>query len=316
MKIDCIPEEPDYAAASAWVARGGEGDREADVFYVYPTIYVDSSPVNMDIRCPELRANARGLLQAQAGVYSAAANLYAPFYRQQSAATQGMEANNGGRDGFADPVFRVGCSDVERAFDYYLEHFNAGRPFILAGHSQGAMVVIELMRRKFGDSELQRRLIAAYAVGYSVTKSDLQQYPQLRLAQGETDTGVIITYNTQGAGAAGSPVLLDGAVAVNPLNWRTDGTPAGCAENIRAIFFKDATGEIIEEIPHFCGAYVDTASGALIVTDMQTPARIDLQRLGRWPAEVYHRYDYAFFYSNLQVNVQKRIAAYLGRQGC
>lgn len=62
----------------------------------------------MSLSDPDLRAFAKGLLTAQAGVYSPHANLFAPFYRQQAAATQSMEANNAERDGFADSVLESG----------------------------------------------------------------------------------------------------------------------------------------------------------------------------------------------------------------
>lgn len=47
-------------------------------------------------------------------------------------------------------------------------------------------------------------------------------------------------------------------------------------------------------------------------TDIQTPKsdEIDLVNMGRWPSEVYHRFDYAFWYGNLKENVKKRIDAY------
>jgi hypothetical protein len=285
-----------------------------DVFYVYPTIYVEKDPPNMDINDPQLRKNAEGLLTAQAGVYSPYANLFAPFYRQQSAATQSMEANNGGKDAFADPLFLTGYGDVEQAFDYYLEHLNPDRPFIIAGHSQGSMVVIHLLRNRFNDPELQKRMIAAYPIGYTVKTEDLKNYPWMKLAQGETDTGVIITFNTEGKDADGSPVLLTDAVAVNPLNWKTDGTPASREDNIEAVFFNDATGEVIETIPNFAGAYIDTDTGALIATDIQTPEKVDLVNMGRWPKGVYHRFDYSFWYNNIKQNVKKRIDAYLAKQ--
>ena len=305
--------EPNYEDDFSWVAKPDAIEKPVDVFYVYPTIYVAETPPNMDISDPELRANANGLLTAQAGVYSPYANLFAPFYRQQSAASQSMEPNNGGKDAFADPTFQTGYKDAERAFDYYIEHLNPDRPFILASHSQGSMVVIELLRNRFQDPELQKRLIAAYPIGYTVKHSDLKKYPWMKQAQGETDTGVIITYNTQGPGAQGSPVLLDDAIAINPLNWKTDETPASSDECIEAVFFNDRSGEVLEKIPHFAGAHIDTKTGALIVTDMKTPEsdQIDLVNMGRWPAEVYHRYDYAFWYNNLKENVKKRIDAYL-----
>lgn len=289
--------------------------KDIDVFYVYPTIYSGTHPKNMDISDVDLRAFAHGLLKAQAGVYSPYANVFAPFYRQQTAATQSMEANNGERDAFADSLFRVGYRDVENAFDYYIQNFNNGRPFILAGHSQGTMVVIELLRNRFNNPDLQKQLIAAYAIGYSVTEADLDNYTWMHLAQGETDTGVIITYNTQGPNAGPSPVLLTGALAINPLNWKTDATPANRKSNIKAVFFHDATGEVIAEVPNFAGAYIDTESGALIVTDRQpVPSdEVNLDNLGRWSSEVYHQYDYAFFYENLKENVGKRIKAYLSK---
>ncbi|MBN2641099.1 MAG: DUF3089 domain-containing protein [Victivallales bacterium] len=310
------PAAPDYTMDSSWLAKPADNDKSVDVFYVYPTIYTGKNPENMDISDPALRNNAKGLLSAQAGVYSPYANLYAPFYRQQSAASQSMEPNNGGQNAFADPAFQRGYNDVERAFDYYVKNLNPDRPFILAGHSQGSMVLIELLRKRFNNPTLQKRLVAVYAIGYSVTKKDLKLYPWLKPAQGETDTGVIITFNTQGPNAKGSPVLLDGAIAINPLNWKTDATPASREKNIKAEFFKDATGTLIESIPHFAGAYINTNTGALIATDIQPikSKKIDIVNMGRWPAEVYHRYDYAFWFCNLKKNVEKRIKSYLDRK--
>lgn len=138
----------------------------------------------------------------------------------------------------------------------------------------------------------------------------------MKLAQGETDTGVIITFNTQGKNAKGSPVLLDDAVAINPLNWKSDGTPALRQENIEAVFYNEGTHEVLERIPHFAGAYIDIKTGALIATDIQTPKsdKIDLVNIGRWPTEVYHLFDYAFWYGNLKTNVKNRIEAYFSQQ--
>lgn len=310
-KSNTFDKPVDYSKTENWVSLPTV-TKKVDVFYVYPTIYHGKNPLNMDISEPDLRRFAHGLLTAQAGVYSPHANLFAPFYRQQTAATQSMEANNGGHDGFADSIFQVGYRDAESAFDYYLKHLNNDRPFILAGHSQGSMVIIELLRKRFDNPELQSRLIAAYVIGYSVTQADMDNYPWMHLAKGEADIGVIITYNTQGPNAGASPVLLKGACAINPLNWKTDTTTAKREANIKAIIFDDASGEIIEEIPNFAGAYINLKTGALIVNDMQPVQsdKIDLDDLGRWSDEVYHQYDYAFFYENLKKNVGKRIEAY------
>ena len=315
MNINGTTEQLDYSKGYCWVTKPQTIDKAVDVFFVYPTIYGGTDPQNMDISDPSLRDNAKGLIVAQAGVFSSYGNMFAPFYRQQSGALQSMAAGNDETDAYQDPVFQVGAKDIERAFDYYIKHLNPDRPFIIAGHSQGTMALINLMRKHFNDPALQRRLVAAYLIGYSVTKDDLKKYPWMKLAQGENDTGVIITYNTEGADAGPSPVLLPGAGAINPLNWRTDSTPAGREANMGAKFFNNSTGKLIENIPNFAGAHLDLQKGVLIVTNMKNPKsdKINLIKMGRWPKGVFHKYDYTFWFNNLKDNVKKRIAAYQGK---
>ena len=100
-------------------------------------------------------------------------------------------------------------------------------------------------------------------------------------------------------------------LAINPLNWKTDGTPAGKEENLGACF-TDYSGKIITELPQLTGAYIDAQRGALKVTDVtpeEYPAGLSLFADG-----VYHLYDYQFFYRNLQENVGVRLEAYLADQ--
>lgn len=307
------PKTLDYSDKHNWVALPEKIDKPVDVFYVHPTIYSGKNPKNMDISDPKLRAFAKGLTVAQAGVYSGSANLFAPFYRQQSGAVQDEFTARGGTNMFIDPTFQLGAGDVEAAFDYYLKHFNRKRPFIIAGHSQGTMTLINLMRKRFNDPKLQKHLVAAYLIGYSVTKDDLKKYPWMKRARGADDTGVIITYNTEGPGSTGSPVYLKGAIAINPVNWKNDSTLAKSHEHLGAVFFDDAKGKLIEEIDHFAEAYVDTDKGVLVIKNMKKPKspKIDLVHLGRYPAGVYHKFDYAFWFNNLKQNVKQRIKSYL-----
>lgn len=308
-----VSKNLNYADKYNWVTKPQKIDKAVDVFYVHPTIYSGKSPKNMDISNPNLRTFAKGLTVAQAGVYSESTNLFAPFYRQQSGAVQDEFTARGGTNMFIDPTFQFGAKDVEAAFDYYLKYLNQGRPFIIAGHSQGTMTLINLMRKRFNDHKLQKKLVAAYLIGYSVTKNDLKKYPWMKRAQGAEDTGVIITYNTEGPGSTGSPVYLKGAIAINPLNWKNDSTPAKRSAHLGAVFFNDSKGKFIEEIDNFAEAYVDTNKGVLVIKNMKKPtsSKIDLVHLGRYPAGVYHKFDYAFWFNNLKDNVKKRINSYL-----
>ena len=115
------------------------------MFSVHPTIYTQPNPINLDLTDQYLRSYAQGLLVAQAGVYTDSANLFAPSYRQQSATLQDDFTARVGTDMCIDPSFQVSAGDMEDAFVYYLVHLNQGRQFILAGHSQGSMTLINLL---------------------------------------------------------------------------------------------------------------------------------------------------------------------------
>jgi Protein of unknown function (DUF3089) len=207
-------------------------------------------------------------------------------------------------DTYKNKNFILGYKDVSQAFEYYLKHLNNDRPFILAGHSQGSMDLITLMREHFKSVKLQKQLVAAYLIGYSVTKEDFRQYPWMKPATGESDTGVIISYNSQAPWAKRSPVILSGAFCINPLNWKTDGTPAAAWLNHGAVFFK-ADGSVESRVPHYAGAMVDTTTGALTTV---LPEKLDV---GGFPKGVYHIYDYSLWFQNLKKNIKLRSKNYL-----
>ena len=199
------------------------------------------------------------------------------------------------------------------AFTYYLEHYNEGRPIILAGFSQGADMSIRLMKDCFAEEAVNDLLVACYAIGWSITEEELAEYPHLRFAAGAEDTGVIIAFNSEAEAVTDSLMIPAGTrtLAINPLNWKTDGTPAGKEENLGACF-TDYSGNIVTEIPQLTGAYLDPVRGALKVTDV-TPEEYP-PVLSLFSDGVYHLYDYQFFYRNLQENVGVRLAANLASQ--
>ena len=63
-------------------------------------------------------------------------------------------------------------TDVYAALDYYFEYYNQGRPFILAGHSQGSLMLKIALRDYFKEhTDYLERMIAAYVIGFSITYS-------------------------------------------------------------------------------------------------------------------------------------------------
>lgn len=140
---EAVPLCPNYAEESSWVVRTQSIDKPVDVFYVYPTIYPEPSPKNMDIGRKDLQAKAKHLMVAQAGVFANLANLFAPYYRQAS-----FTVLNPKEDMFQNRYFRIGADDIARAFEYCLANINPDRPFIIAGHSQGSLVLLDLLRSR------------------------------------------------------------------------------------------------------------------------------------------------------------------------
>lgn len=296
-----------YTKQSNWISMpSGQLTFPVDVFYIYPTVYFSDMPDHMKITDSILREKARGVYLEQASVFFKSANMFAPYYPQMSIACLSLPKEE------HDRYYKITYSETKKALLFYLENLNQGRPFILAGHSQGSILGIDLMKELFDDKDLQEQLIAAYLIGYSITTEDLANYPQLKIAQGETDHGVIITYNTQAPNTTGSPVLLPTAACVNPLTWTTENSLATASKNLGAVFF-DKDHKALPDQKQYTNAQIDKETGALIAS---TPEPDDFYTEGKsfFPRGVYHANDYQFFYRNLEENAKKRIEAYLKKQ--
>ena len=142
----------------------------------------------------------------------------------------------------------------------------------------------------------------------AVTEEDLEEYPHLRMAEGESDTGVIVSFNTESPASNGSIIVPEGirTIGINPLNWSTESEFADRSLNAGACF-TDYSGSITKEIPNLTGAYLDPERGTLKAVDVD-PADYSNSL---FPDGVYHLMDYQFFYRNLQENVRVRTDAWL-----
>lgn len=301
-KDKTIANNPNYLNPNCWAASSVINEKEVDVFYVYPTLFGGIGEMNMDIFDEEMRLRVQSVILKQTSLFSGHCNVYVPYYRQMAMdglAKEAVERNS---------YYSIGRGDIEKAFDFYLRHLNKGRPFILAGHSQGSQILIDLMKTKFHQPDLRNQLVAAYLIGYSVTDSDLMAGEWMKFATSDQDFGVIISYNTQSEEACGSPVLLENAKCINPLNWKTTSDYAPKELNLGAVFFSEG-GEIDSLVYQFTDAWID-AQGALVAGNPD----VNTYSTANFPEGVYHKYDYSFFYNNLKKNVGVRIGAYFNNQ--
>lgn len=214
----------DYSDTTYWYSCG-DTTKAADVFYVYPTVstisFVDNdSSWFADITLPEVREEANGNQRFNKMLYGEY-NFYAPYYRQMIFEAYSQPTP------FLDSLAQIAAKDVDDAFQYYMAHYNHGRPFFLMGHSQGSQLLIELLKR--GMTEEQRQLmVAAYCFGYHVTAEELAAYPEaLKPATDSLMQGLVI-FNSVTDTTAISMVSRGDVVGINPTTWTmtTDTIPA------------------------------------------------------------------------------------------
>ena len=303
----------DYAQAVHWLSIPVVS-HDVDVFYLYPTAWqkVNASDPNIcDIDNPSMLAGSAAAFARSATAFEPFANVYAPYYRQADAA-YALSLPLPEHDAL---IAGIPTMDAVAAFDYYIEHFNAGRPFILAGHSQGSNVLINLLTGYLADHpEVYQRMVAAYVIGYPVTAELLAEHPHLKFAEGPDDTGVIISYNTQAPDVApGVNSVLSGltGLVINPITWTRSETPATTDEGLGSIMPNPST-LAFEPVPQYADAQVDVAHGVLIASTPDEDLLYELTQHG-FPRGVYHSFDYPFYYENLRANAQNRVEKYLGK---
>lgn len=354
----------DYSQTQNWLALPA-GSQPVDVFFVYPTTYSYDSksqpPLtstwspgwNQSLTQAYIDPVIKWQVESKIGVFAkAGTNVYIPYYQQSSGLdvlNSVLWQNTPQLAGTANQALQVAYTDVSNAFDYYMAHYNRAangqpRPFILAGHSQGANMLLYLLENKFRDPALRKLLVAAYVIGWSVTSDDMNSFPDslalVGICRDKAQTGCIVTYNTQqtpGDWSLVPPILLGkmelvrkNAYSVNPLTWvatdpgAIESTAAPATANLGAVFYKGSLpaadpaifkpqpdGSYTYEVNNYIGA--QSNNGALVIDPAALPAPANYQNffapyntLPGW----YHGYDYTFFFRNIEQNVIDRIKAY------
>ena len=299
--IEKFQTKLDYSKAENWVERAAEATKPVDVFFIYPTVTGFRDPVQIcEVTDSELVAGAQMVRQVQTSVFEESCNIYMPYYRQISMPKPGTD--------YRFVTNYLSGFDATDALDYFLNNLNEGRPFILAGHSQGSSTLLNLLENYMTKHpEHLKRMVAAYPIGFAVTKDYLER-TGLKFAEGATDTGVIVSWNTEGVGNkdAKNATLAPNGLSINPINWKRDDTYAPATDNLGSLM-----GKII--IPGIVDARVDTVRGSVVVTTAEAkPFAInEPEAIPLFGPECYHLHDYGFFFNNLKQNVADRIKAFM-----
>lgn len=167
-----------------------EADPPVDCFYVYPTTSQQTT-TNADLSIdPEERAVAA----AQASLFSQVCKVYAPIYPQLT-----IPALNSGLI-TADNV-QTAYDGVKAAFADYLSNYNRGRGVVFIGHSQGAMLLADLLHFEVDPKpEVRKLMVSALLMGGNVSMAaapdavgDFESIPACASAK---QTGCVAGYSS------------------------------------------------------------------------------------------------------------------------
>ncbi len=318
------PPAPDYRNPAHWAALpsrrdsadvappdSGLTDRQAladaDVFYLHPTSAVLLGS-GWNAAVDHVFTNVvtdRGVLVQQASLFNGAGRVYAPRYRQRR-----MSAHTAGTAADREQSYALAYSDVQRAFAHYLQHYCAGRPLIIAAHSQGTAMARRLMLDERFAEVLRQRLVVAYLVGGRIFHDDFAaRYPVCQHAQ---QTGCVVAWNSFVEGGDGSAKLAENAgrqrICVNPLSWRADTAAVPAAANPGSLPLVGMMGLQALDV-----ALVGARCGDDGLLWISAPERPGYQR-ALFAGGDYHTYDFNLFYRSVRDNARLRARHFVAQR--
>jgi hypothetical protein len=322
---DRPPQTPDYALALAWAVAP---DRPAsqgpvDVFFLHPTTYNGGKHWNGPITDRAASATlTRVMLPNYAGPFASAGDVFVPRYRQASLYTKSTLWDD------ALDARRFAYTDAKAAFDYYRDHLNRGRPFILVGVEQGGELAARLLREEIAPTRsLRSKLVAAYLIDTIVPADEHGPSGQAPACDRRAEAGCLVAWQSVSQGDfAGEARLLSRAMVwddagqltplgrraplcVNPLIGAATEVDAEPRLNLGAAA---ATGLEWGVRPGFMVRQVGARceGGLLRVT---RPRSALLRPSGDWTERVREP-GYNLFWADLEADAQVRIATWLSAQ--
>ncbi|MBP7239549.1 MAG: DUF3089 domain-containing protein [Saprospiraceae bacterium] len=309
-----IPDTPDYSNLKNWAAlptqrdsadavpvaewKDVQADAVVDVFYIHPTTYTGKHGENeWNASLDDTKLNLETdqyPIRYQASVFNGAGKIYAPRYRQAH-----LNCFFTDKKSDAGKALDLAYQDVRSAFSYYLQHFNNGRPFIIASHSQGTYHAKRLMREFVDGKPLQNQFVVGYLAGLTVPSD---YFKTIHPCTNPEETGCFCTWRTFRNGYVPKKLHFPDSniVVTNPVTWSQN--QPECTQEFQL-------GGVLKDFKKVYPGLVETCvhEDLLWVNKPKFPGSFLLT------TKNYHIADYNFFYADIRHNAQVRVNAFLGK---
>ena len=320
----------DYSRAENWIINDN-ADLNTDydlIFLCTTSVEIPDRENGVALMTDEAKVTACANYMSTGSQLSDNARVFCPLQRQM-ALNYILDRCKSHDEIFKEVGTKEPYIDVEAALDHYFEHYNIGakRPFVLAGHSQGAAALQVCLARYFlltDKRDYLKSMVAAYSIGYGVSKRHFDALPNkdglLHFANGADDFNCLISWNTEGPGEKGPSFLLadegDETLVINPINWKRDETYASISENCGVLHReRDDNGTTQYHISlltdDLCDAKIDLKRGSVICSTITDYGKHPRVQGGLWGGKSLHFYDGAAYYNNMKNNLRLRVDNFL-----
>ncbi len=306
-----IDGKPDYANQNYWAAHPWKWDPSdslpaqnikeilkdsiVDIFFIHPTTFTDNEDESWNAAIDDSILNIKTDYSAilyQASAFNENSRVFAPRYRQAHLRT--FYTDNKFQAGVA---FEKAYTDVKQAFNYYLKNYNAGRPIVIASHSQGTIHAGRILKEFFEDKPLQKQLICAYVIGMPIPDNYLTI---IKPCRDSLATGCFVGWRTFEKGYIDTNYVSKEkfkSIVVNPLSWRLDSVYAPATLNLGGVLknFNKVKPNAVDAQIHgnILWASKPKFFGSIFLREKN-----------------YHVGDINLFYENIRVNLRARVKNY------
>lgn len=287
-RVDAADEIP---KGETWIS---DSLKNVDVFYIHPTVYGKGLHWNASVSDKRINKKVDTKpVRYQTTVFNESCRVYAPRYRQAIVEVFYKESADGQK------ALDLAYEDVKAAFDYYLKHYNNGRPIIIASHSQGTCHSRRLLKEYFDGKPLSNQLVVAYAIGYTIRES---MYSELKLCNNVAETGCFVSWMSFKMGYEPTGSFSKESESINPLTWTRDTQNVDCTRSLGAI------GINFDRKFSRCTSVQlhDNRRGGTI---LWVKTKVPFVRLLR----NMHIVDYNLFWYDIRQNVKDRIKSFEGK---